>query len=863
ASAVDLKPRGPGLLGFSRTYASFLKARGISGAMGANWTHSYELKLALTTSTATVTLTGGKTVKFNRSGSTFTLAGPSPTVFQLIQSGAGFKFMNPRVRLAITFNAGGQLTRIEDRPGNGVTITQSAQGPTSATDGLGRTLTFTYASGNLALVADETGRTINFTYSGDELVAAADFAGRTTAYSYAARDKRPSLLTAITLPAGNQPQVQDFDDQGRATSQKDPTNAVSTSAFTSGGPTTITGPLGETYTHKHENGKLTQTIDPAAQSSSFTYDANLRQTSYTDRTGRVLAATYHEPTGLQLTSTDALGHTVRNTYTAQAQGGFTFYNLTSVRYADGSASSMTYDDTGNVLTVTDGEGRKWTYSYNSRGQVLTAANPSGGVVTRTFTADGLLASIKDVSGNSTTYAYDASKRLARISYPGGGYNDLKYGGADVLIAVTNQDGVSTQGSFDDNGLRISTTSPEGATSSVTRDATGRITGATDRMGKQTSYEYDPAGRLVAATSPAGRRLTATRDAFGHILSTAGPGGVLATREYDKEGRVLSVKDGMDRKWTYGRDALGRLTSVNGPTGSSYKLEYDARSRLTAFTDPLSRTSRFAYDLRGTLTSSTAPSGATLQFTAGALGLPTQLTDPNGKAWKTAYTAEGLTASLTDPLNRQTAYQYNANNRIATVAFGGGTAAFSYDRAGHLLKRDYSDGLSLEYAWTSNGLLSATAGAALSYNAGGQITSSNGLGIERDDEGRIASVTYAAGKAVTYTYNAGGQLAEVSDWAGGKLTFEYDASGLATTIARSNGVRTKYRYDGAAVLTAITDENDSAISSIALTRDAAGQVVSADRSTPTAPVPAPTSSGEWTYDDASQIAGATYDTQGNL
>lgn len=862
ASAVDLTPRGPGLLGFSRTYASFLQVRGISGAMGANWMHGYELRLALTDTTATVTLTGGKTIRFSRSGSTFTLAGPSPTVFQLIASGSEFKFMNPRVRLSLTFNSAGQLTRIEDRNGNGVTITQSAQGPVSAADGLGRTLAFTYASGKLARVADETGRTVNFTYSGEELVAVADFASRTTTYAYAARDKRPTLLTAITLPAGNQPQVQDFDDQGRAISQKDPANAASTVAFAASGSATVTGPLGETFTHKHENGKLIRTTDPAGLVSSFTYDANLRQTSYTDRAGQVRKATYHEPTGLLLTSTDALGNTVGNSYTAQDQGGLTFYNLTAVQYADGSISAMTYDVRGNLLTVTDGANQKWVYTYNSRGQILTAANPAGGTVTRTYADDGMLTSVQDGSGNGTTYAYDDAKRLNRVTFPDGAYNDLLYNKADLVIATTNQDGVSVQGSFDDNGLPLATTSPEGATRSVTRDAAGRITSTADRMGRQTSYEYDAAGRLAAAISPAGRRLTATRDASGRILSTASPDHMLATRTYDKEGRVVSITDGMDRKWTYARDALGRLTRVAGPAGSTYQLEYDARSRLTAFTDPLGRASRFAYDARGALVTSTAPSGDTLQFTVGALGLPTRFTDPNGKAWKTAYTASGLTASVSDPLNRQTDYEYDVHRRIAKVTSGGGTAALSYDSAGHLVQREYSDGARLVYSWTPNGLLSAATGAALTYNAGGQITTSNGLGIGRDEEGRIASITYAPDKAVTYAYNAAGQLADVNDWAGGKLAFQYDASGLLTAVNRSNGVTTKYGYDAAAVLTAITDENDSPISSISLTRDAAGQVVAADRSTPTAPAPV-AASARWTYDDASQIAEASYDAQGNL
>jgi YD repeat-containing protein len=38
-------------------------------------------------------------------------------------------------------------------------------------------------------------------------------------------------------------------------------------------------------------------------------------------------------------------------------------------------SVVNFDSNGNPLTIADGNGNVWTYTYNSAGQVLTASDP--------------------------------------------------------------------------------------------------------------------------------------------------------------------------------------------------------------------------------------------------------------------------------------------------------------------------------------------------------------------------------------------------------------------------------------------------------------------------------------------------------
>src|SRR5258708_23512933 len=104
--------------------------------------HNIELKLSVSGSNATVTLFRGKTVSFTRSGSAFTLSSNELRPYQLATAGTGFQFASPVSNLIYTFDSTGALTKVEDRNGDALTVTQAAGGvgPSQVTDGLDRTL---------------------------------------------------------------------------------------------------------------------------------------------------------------------------------------------------------------------------------------------------------------------------------------------------------------------------------------------------------------------------------------------------------------------------------------------------------------------------------------------------------------------------------------------------------------------------------------------------------------------------------------------------------------------------------------------------------------------------------------------------
>jgi RHS repeat-associated protein len=140
-----------------------------------------------------------------------------------------------------------------------------------------------------------------------------------------------------------------------------------------------------------------------------------------------------------------------------------------------------------------------------------------------------------------------------------------------------------------------------------------------------------------------------------------------------------------------------------------------------------------------------------------------------------------------------------------------------------------------------------------------MVSTNGLTISRDQEGRIKTLTLAPGKTVTYHYNSRGFVSQVRDWVGGFTNLIYDNAGRLTSIARSVGVTTTYTYDNDGRLASINEGN---LSSITLTRDAAGQITVANRSVSLDPDP-DLGTESFTYNDASEVSGYTYDNMGRL
>ena len=695
---VDSTLGGALPLRFMRYYASFLKSSGVSSALGDNWMHNFDARLALDGASATVTLFRGKRFRFTRVDGVWELNSPRRLSYQLVLQGGEYLFLDARENLIYAFSLAGRLLRIEDRNGNALTLDSSSElGPAQVSDSLGRSLTFTYADDKLTLVQDQTGRSVLFNHTGDELTSATDANGGVTTYEYTTRGERTALLTAKTLPAGNTPFTQEFDDEGRVIRQGDsrgnPTSIDYDTPTT--GTTTITDPLSNSSLHRHVNvAQLATYTDPAGERSLRNYDAENRLTLSRDRLDDSIRVTYHQPSGRQASSTDALGNATTYSYQEQTQGAFTFFNLTRIDYADGASLSATHDARGNVLTLTDQDGRVRAFTYNVRGQQLTETNPAAGQTRFSYNADGTLASARPPSGEMTAFSYDEEKRLSMITNPDGTTRTFAYDDNDNLLNQTDERGGAGGASYDQNNQLTSLTDAEDNTVSLEYDDDQRTSRFIDPSGAATPLEYDEAGRISRVTAPTGEVVAFTFDALNRLTSLADCEGHGLDFTYDAEGVLSSVADGVGRTWSLASDKRGRITRITSPLGRNFDFTYDRRNRRSSFSNPLAEVTAYTRDARGLLTGVMLPGDVSASFERNELGRVSGITDPGGNLWSRSYDAQGRLTSTTDPLGRVAAYEYDSRDRVAGITFPEGEVTFTYDEAGEVTRAAYSDSLEL-------------------------------------------------------------------------------------------------------------------------------------------------------------------------
>jgi len=481
---ADLRLGGPTGLEFRRYYGSFLAANKVPSALGTNWMHNFDVGLAVSGTSATVTLFRAKTITFTQSGAAWNLSSNEQRPYQLAAvTGGGYQFLDPTSNRIYAFNSAGVLGAMQDRNGNTITLTQGANGPTSISDGLGRTLTFTYTGTNLTKVQDQSGRSVTFQYTSGTLTGFTDANGNQTAYAYTASGGVNGLMTAETRAAGNKPFTQTFDGSGRVATQADSFANTMTLAYSASG-VTLTETAGVSLTEANDsNSNLTATTDPNGAVSKYSYDSNNRPNATTDRLGNQSKATWDAASGLPTSYTDELGNTTSFTYAVSTVGGLTFYDVAGSTFADGTSITLARDASGNITSVTDQAGNSWKSTYTANGWLATTTNPAGGVYTFSSNSDGTRASVQSPSSDTTKFAYDSLSRPNLVTNPDNSTKSLQYDAVGNILKAVDERSNSSSSSFDANNNPKAGTDAVAATTNVAFDTDDRLASVTDPLGK--------------------------------------------------------------------------------------------------------------------------------------------------------------------------------------------------------------------------------------------------------------------------------------------------------------------------------------------------------------------------------------------
>jgi RHS repeat-associated protein/uncharacterized repeat protein (TIGR01451 family) len=593
--------------------------------------------------------------------------------------------------------------------------------------------------------------------------------------------------------------------------------------------TQITGLSGQLLSYTYTVvGDLASSTDPDKNTASYTYNAShfLLSVSGTGQTTPLNTLTY-DSSGRLASVTDGNGNTTQISSSVGKQ------QQTIVDPAGLLTEVLTSDDLGDVVRqdlVFGGQTLTSTATYDAVGRLLTHTDPVGHTWSSSYDASGNPVSVSNPLGATVLATYDPFGSPTSFTDQLGNISRLQYDGNGNVGQITNALGQADQYAYDSSGHVTSHTDALGSTWRFTYDATGRQISETDPLGNATSYTYDASDRVLSLKNPLGAITAYAYDAVGNVTAITDPLGNSTTFGYDALSRMVSVRDRLLQTTTFSYDGAGNRVGITDPLNNQRKFTYDADSRLASETDALNRITAYTYDGDGRLTKRTLPNSGTFSYTFDGAGNQTAVTDPLGHKTSSTYDGAGRLVATTDALGDTTTTTYDAAGRQTQLRDPlNRTTAFSYDAPGRLLSVTDPTGAITRYAYDAAGRRTTATdplGHSTTYRydpLGRQTQSVDALGrtttIGYDAAGRRSSVALPSGTTASYTYDVVDHNTSIVDGLGNKTSFSYDADGRLRTETDARGNATTFGFDAAGQLVLVTDALGGKAT---ITYDAAGE-----------------------------------------
>ncbi|ALN90038.1 RHS repeat-associated core domain protein [Lysobacter gummosus] len=774
--------------------------------------------------------------------------------YRLKQLPAGWEYQDEDGHYEV-FNADGRLIELRDQDGYRQTLEYNAAGLlVSVRDFLGRTLGFEYNAANLiAKLNLPDGRAIKFSYTPQNRLSVVEYQdGSTVKYLY---DEASYLGSATTLDGAltgvedesgaryssthyNWDLALDTELSGsldRYSANYERSNNRTYMAYTAIGlPSGATRKLYLTaVNYKILPRKIiTECVDCAPRTMEYAYDTNGRYDVINDN--GVTTDYDFDARGLPLQTVEASNDTTGHRRTTQTDWHTSFRVPLESRVLDANdalvaKNTWTYNNRGQTLTATqiDPSGllapRTAAYRYCEQADVTAGSCPLVGLL---LSEDGARTDVADV----TRYVYYPSDDAGCASSPSNcahrkgdlwkvenalgqtSQEVLRYDGAGRAISSRDINDVVTDYEFNTRGwlAAIKTRGDNDASESDDRIArldywpTGLVKKVTLPDGAFASYTYDTARRLTAITNEAGNSIQYSLDSRGNRV---------------KED-IKTASGAITKTFSRVYNLLNELQAVKDASQNATSLTYDSRGNPNTSTDALGRITDQDYDPLNRLI-------RTLQ-------------DANGLAvdTKVKYNARDQVAQVTDPNGLATTYGYNGlGDQTRLESPDTGITDFTYDAAGLLAtKKDANDATAHRYTYDVLGRPTA-----IFYTAAGTAD------VEYDYD--TASAACAAGE----TFAKGRLSAMRTD--GTELQYCYDRFGRVARkvqIVSGKSFTLRYAYNNAGRLQAVTYP-DGAVADY--TRDASGRIAQV-HVTPAGGVRTPLLTGA-TYQPFGPVAGWTY------
>lgn len=554
---------------------------------------------------------------------------------------------------------------------------------------------------------------------------------------------------------------------------------------------------------------LVQMINPAGETTSFTYDTgrfagngpfkfhHLRSAAYPDNTTE---GWEYDALHRLTQQVDRRGVKTTMVYSSDKNrpdyvrlySDATHYAQTAFLYYTGPAPSA-----GKVQQTTDAAGGVTTFTYGTHGRPATtgrtvevmsgtAVAPQATTKTAAYTARGDLDYTIDARGIRTSYAYnkrrqqtqmtanstgpvdaqstvnwtyDNNGQLASVHDPLGYLERYTYSAQNKPLKTFTVDQLGTPGLGDDpysETLYDSRDWPTHFKSLSSREtvtdyyANGWKKSVTAPGNRTAHFHYHPRGE-IETTVAGGYAMRTERNLTTRTTTNSAP--YVVTDPENPSDPLLTTKSIIRT-----HDEAGNPTSITNYAGNSFQLQYNHRGQQRHLYTPLLKHQETVYDDAGRPDSVISPSTKTVN--------------------STYYPLSGWLASLTDSLG-QVQYRYDANGNTRLVTDGTLSLERTYDALNRLDTVTDHRGYTVDYDHHSNGNL-----AAIKY--------------PRMVEGE-------ASKQVRYEYHKNRLLKSVRDWSGRVTLFGWDVEGRLTSVTRPNGTQRIISYTTTGEIERITEK----------------------------------------------------------
>ena len=554
------------------------------------------------------------------------------------------------------------------------------------------------------------------------------------------------------------------------------------------------------------------------------------------------------------------------------------------RSATSHSYTITYDQYGNLASISDPRGHTVAWSYDDQvhtyATLIRSYNNTMGSPEYDSSMEwnytlGKKSAETDLNNQRMSYVYDVFGRLVEIRSPYDSgdtpavryqYNTASFPWTAVtfnklLYDPTDTQSIQTAIAIDGLGRALQTAKQgerrdEGGTRSVGWNLSGAVA-------------YDAQGRVIQEGQP--------HFASGTDLPGLGAMKNPTAKSYDAQDRVIQqvLPDNsiMSSAYMVSSDSTRLIERTTDPLGNSEERESDGRGNITKVVR-LSKegatlmSATYSYDGLSQILSAVDNRGNAVRVAYDLLGRRTSLESPDAGIVAMSYDESGnLAQKMTSVLRSKGAaieYQYDGLNRIVAIKYPesdgvrytyGGQAA-SNNGAGRLIQRqDESGTVSYQY-----GKLGETTQMSRSITRLTPLASavSATFSYSWDYLGRLQQITYPDEEVVSYRYDSGGQVQKVTGVHWGYTTeyvkdIGYDEFGQRTYIEYGNGIRTRYAYDPTRRwLTSINTESQggTALQNMSYHFDLVGNILGYQNDSGTY-----TTSQSYNYDDLYQLVKA--------